>query len=93
MTWAFFMESGLRTRSAGQNLRGDVGVPERCSRLMEAGEGLPVGGDQSGLDVVHAQFLAVAADDGPGLAQVAAGHAREQVVLDLVGSARPVRCP
>jgi hypothetical protein len=34
--------------------------------------------------VGDAEFAAVAADDGAGLAQMRRGHAREQVVLYLV---------
>lgn len=51
---------------------------------MEAGEGLPVGVDQAGLQVADPELLAVPPDDDLGPAQVRAGHAREEVVLDLV---------
>jgi hypothetical protein len=84
--WGTAPPRGTHPGRASGRLRGGggLGSARRASGLVETAQRLTVGGDEAGLQVGHAQILAAAADHAPVPAQVRAGHAGEQVVLDLM---------
>jgi hypothetical protein len=63
---------------------GEVRRSQRFAECVQVAQRARVGGEQAGLGVGDLVLRAVGLHQPLGVAQVGAGHAREQVVFDLV---------